>query len=285
MEQSLFMPWDESIKLNIPILDEELRALYSLVNSLHYFIEQGFFTLTNKEDFINDPFVKLYEQFMDLHFLTEEKLMESTSYPDMANHVKEHREIKKEYEGISQRIIESGKINEVVEGMNYLKKWWINHIKGDDFKFALHFRRQIKPTHIYIVWTKKYEFGIPIIDEQHRGFSALINTLHYFIQEGWIDQLMTRVDKVHPFEVAVREYMKVHFKTEEGIMAASGYGDLSMHIDEHKKISENVRKSSILSRKSNDAKEGMNFLKSWWLTHINKEDRKFAEYYMVWKSV
>ena len=67
-------------------------------------------------------------------------------------------------------------------------------------------------------------------------------------------------------------------------MAASGYAELAKHQAEHKKITGNIKQVSLLARKTADSKEGLNFLKSWWLTHINGEDRKFAEYYNVWKS-
>ena len=48
---------------------------------------------------------------------------------------------------------------------------------------------------LYIVWQDKFVQDEPIIDEQHRGAIAIINSLHYFIQQGYgLKDLMPTVN-------------------------------------------------------------------------------------------
>ena len=101
MSKPLYMEWNDENKLNIPILDEELRALYALLNSMYYFLEQSYFNFTNKDEVVNNPFVKLFEKFADIHFMTEETLMKQTDYPEILEHVNEHKEIVKEFDALA----------------------------------------------------------------------------------------------------------------------------------------------------------------------------------------
>lgn len=282
MSETLYLEWNDGNNLNVPILDEQLRALYALINSLHYFLERDYFDMT---EFEGNPFVRLYQQFATLHFMTELELMKRTGYPEMSEHESEHEEITEVFGGIYQKILDSGKKEDVMDGLDFFGKWWPKHITDADSRFALFYKRQVAATPLYIVWNEKYALGIPIVDEQHRGFVAYVNTVQYFVKEGWIERLAQRADGSRPFQVAIQEYMRIHFRTEEELMAASGYADIALHRDVHRKIVDSIRQVSILVRKSADTSEGLKFLKKWWLSHIQQDDRKFAEYFKARESV
>ena len=61
---------------------------------------------------------------------------------------------------------------------------------------------------LYIVWNDINKLGIPIIDEQHRGIVATINSFHYFIQEGH------GLEALKPTLNILEQYTCIHFKTE-----------------------------------------------------------------------
>ncbi len=44
---------------------------------------------------------------------------------------------------------------------------------------------------VFIVWEDKYNVGIPIIDEQHRGIVTTINSLHFGIQHDYYTDIIT----------------------------------------------------------------------------------------------
>jgi hemerythrin len=125
---------------------------------------------------------------------------------------------------------------------------------------------------LYIVWNEKNNIGVPIIDEQHRGIVIAINSLYYFINEKRVNKAL------QPTLTILKQYTKLHFMTEEKLMKDANYPDVEEHILIHKKLKEKTNKISIDSVLRTDSVTVLRFLREWWLSHINKEDRKYAPY-------
>ena len=126
---------------------------------------------------------------------------------------------------------------------------------------------------LYIVWNDNNNFGIPIIDEQHRRIVATINSLFCSIREGH------GFDALKPTMSILTQYTKVHFRTEEALMVKTDYPVLEEHILLHKELAKktkDIMQESILYK---DANIALKFLREWWLGHINKEDRKYTPYF------
>ena len=125
---------------------------------------------------------------------------------------------------------------------------------------------------LYIVWNDNNNLGISIIDEQHRGIISTINSLHYFIQTG------QEYEIIKPTMIMLDQYVDIHFKTEEALMAEANYPAFKEHIVLHKELVEKTIKLSINSNRNNDANMILKFLREWWLGHINKEDRRYIPF-------
>jgi len=97
-------------------------------------------------------------------------------------------------------------------------------------------------TVLYIVWNEKQSISIPILDEQHHAVVATINTLYFFINQGW------GLSALLPTLKMVKSSVGFHLKTEEGILEKLG-------------ASETLLAPMIL----------LKFLKSWWITHHEVE--------------
>ena len=76
----------------------------------------------------------------------------------------------------------------------------------------------------------------------------------------------------------LRFYVELHFKAEEALMVEAGYPAFEEHITLHRKLAEKTRKLSLNLNKINDPNILLEFLKNWWLNHINKEDKKYAPF-------
>ena len=125
---------------------------------------------------------------------------------------------------------------------------------------------------LYIMWGKKNEIGIPIIDEQHRGVISAINSLYYSIQTGDGDKM------IEPTIITLQQYVKVHFKIEEELIKKAKYPYLDEHLSLHEIFVDRIRKLSIVSSKKKDSDMVLKFLKEWWLNHISQEDSKYAPF-------
>lgn len=123
---------------------------------------------------------------------------------------------------------------------------------------------------LYIVWNSNNKLGIPIIDEQHRGIVATINSLHYFIQEGHgLAVLKSTLD-------ILEQYTHIHFQTEEALMKKIKYPDVEAHVLLHRALMKKTKEISGKSIAHKDPGMALIFLKKWWLNHINQEDRKYV---------
>ncbi len=121
---------------------------------------------------------------------------------------------------------------------------------------------------LYIVWSDNNKLGIPIIDEQHRGIVSTINSLHYFIQTGHGHEI------IRPTMIILEQYVDIHFKTEQALMAEANCSALDEHIVLHEELLKRTKNLSIDAKRRKDSDMVLKFLKEWWLYHINKEDRK-----------
>jgi hemerythrin len=125
---------------------------------------------------------------------------------------------------------------------------------------------------LYIVWNDRYNVGVPIIDEQHRGIVTAINTLFEFIKQGQGQEALK------PTFLVLEQYTQLHFKTEQRLLEEIKYPDLEGHIGLHRKLIDNTGQIKRASLANNDPDMVMVFLKEWWLGHINKEDRKYSSH-------
>ena len=124
---------------------------------------------------------------------------------------------------------------------------------------------------LFIVWNQTNEIGISLIDEQHKGIVSIINTFYYMMRKDINCQLLYSC-----IANTMKEYSKIHFITEESFMSIAKYDDIENHKRLHEKLTTQI---DIIERKclvANDATPLLDFLKEWWLNHINVEDKKYV---------
>ena len=123
----------------------------------------------------------------------------------------------------------------------------------------------------YVEWKPFYSVGDVTIDEQHKRLLGIIDELYGATQTGHDPALVaTIVDQLV-------EYTMTHFEHEEHAMWACAYPDF----DAHKALHDEMRRRS-LEFQANPQSLGENallqFVKSWWVRHIQNQDRKYVPY-------
>ena len=124
---------------------------------------------------------------------------------------------------------------------------------------------------LYIVWQQANNTGIPIIDEQHRGVVSTINSLYYFLGHGDASVAF------EPTMDVLNHYTSLHFMTEEALMRASGFAGVAEHIAHHNDFMNRVRSMARYRASEDQVTELLEFLKDWWLNHINQNDREYIQ--------
>jgi len=124
---------------------------------------------------------------------------------------------------------------------------------------------------LFIVWQSINETGIPLIDEQHKGIVSIINTFYYMMQRKIECQLMYSC-----IAHTMKEYSKIHFITEETFLENAKYEDFYNHKKLHERLTSQIDEIEHTCLIENDVTPLLDFLKQWWLNHINMEDKKYV---------
>lgn len=130
-------------------------------------------------------------------------------------------------------------------------------------------------------WSEDFSVGNDFIDGQHRDLFALV---------ALISDLATHPEPTPEDETAVartllalRNYVRVHFRDEERMMAEAGYPDLIEHIEEHRtfvewlNILEDARRMPNYSF-SETVRHMSRYLTDWLVDHVLGSDKRYVPY-------
>ena len=125
-----------------------------------------------------------------------------------------------------------------------------------------------------IEWDDAFSVGNQQLDEQHKKFFRIINSLHDAMKKGEGEEILLTVLK------ELQGYTQYHFKAEESLMKLYSYPNYSSHKVEHEDAILKVNKFIIDYERKEDklAIDVLNFLSHWLQNHILKTDRNYIPY-------
>jgi hemerythrin len=123
-----------------------------------------------------------------------------------------------------------------------------------------------------IKWDDGYVVGVTVIDDQHKHFIGLINTLYESLGSK-------NVKKIPELIKDLSDYAQHHFKTEEDYFDKVHYPDAEVHKAAHREL---MAKVNEFSDRRDDPKalgfDLLYFLEKWLLIHFKGADKKFARF-------
>ena len=129
LEHNVFIVWKPEYNLGIPIIDEHHRGIVSIINSLHFGMQNNYV-----KDILS-PIVDMMNDYTCIHFQAEEDFLEKINYPDVKGHRELHHELSTKMKKLGRDSLLNRDSHHL---MDFLKQWWINHIRIEDFKFRNH---------------------------------------------------------------------------------------------------------------------------------------------------
>lgn len=119
--------WDDKYLLNIPIVDEQHRGFFILLDD----------ELSRNENPTQEQMIELIthlENYIVNHFSTEELLMEKSGYDDFVNHKNQHVFF---IQKVDEMKIELSYQNPLLYSkiIDFMKKWFLTHILIVDKKY------------------------------------------------------------------------------------------------------------------------------------------------------
>ena len=120
MKQPLYIVWNETQSIDIPILDEQHHAVAAAINSLYFFINRGWglSALT--------PTLKIIKANIGFHLKTEEGILEKlgADYKTMLK----HEAIFNDFNLNANKAIQDALAEqEPMILLKYLRDWWLKH--------------------------------------------------------------------------------------------------------------------------------------------------------------
>ena len=283
----MFVTWsDEKYSLGIPEIDGQHRELFLLTNQLY---ECSRSPERRKE--LDGIFRRLYA-YTEYHFSSELAIFKQFGYPGMTGHCEIHANFT---HVIKEKIAwyRESPSRPLDELLDFLVSWIVNHIHGEDRKYAAFFREKQIPVSVHFsiaggakggvnaearrIWEEnRFSMDLAGIDGENKELVLILQQFND-LQKGGEDRKDTFVPV---FIQKLAAYSEYHFSHEEGLMSMYGYPETLQHRELHKDFIQRVRdfereadlhKGSLLD-------EIILFLKDWTISHILKEDAKYRSF-------
>lgn len=127
MEHKLYIAWNDSNCIGIPIIDEQHRSIVSIINSIHYFIEK------HRELDVLESVIDMMVQYTVIHFTTEEAMLKEAGYSAIEEHALLHEQLIRQLKAVSYEATEDCDVGPLLK---LLKAWWLSHINHEDRKYV-----------------------------------------------------------------------------------------------------------------------------------------------------
>ncbi len=128
-----------------------------------------------------------------------------------------------------------------------------------------------------IRWQPAFETGISEVDNQHRQFIRLVNSLEDLLGTGEdVD-----VDAVRSILEELVDYADYHFSYEQEFQEKMAFSDRAEHTARHDEFRRWLR-SNLTNADLEDSRtilDLLNHLMDWFLTHVLVDDMKFGQAY------
>lgn len=124
-----FINWNESYSVGNTEMDNQHKKLIDIINKLFDSFREG-----NAESISSEILDEMIE-YANFHLNSEEKLLYKYDYPEKEEHEKKHDEFRKKITEL-KKMISGNSENTHYELLDYLKKWWTNHILVVDMKYS-----------------------------------------------------------------------------------------------------------------------------------------------------
>lgn len=126
---ALLFPWSDTYSVKIGMIDMQHKNLVGMVNALHQAMVAGH----GKDEL--GKILSALVKYTQVHFKTEEGLMESHKYPEYTQHKSEHEKLTKTVLEFQAKFQKS-EVGLTIEVMQFLKDWLVKHIMGSDKRYS-----------------------------------------------------------------------------------------------------------------------------------------------------
>jgi hemerythrin len=134
-KSNLLIVWRPEYELSIPIIDEQHRGIVSTINSLLFGVQNK-----HGQDVLK-PVIDMVKDYTLVHFKVEEDFLMKYNFPGAGKHKELHDALVHDLLMIGKKSLWD---KDPLEFLNFLKKWWIEHILEKDREFLNFFMKTMR---------------------------------------------------------------------------------------------------------------------------------------------
>jgi len=127
------LDWNESYSVSIRAFDEHHHHLFDQLNKLHDAMKAG------KSEAVLGAILQELVNYAATHFTAEETVMRLHSYPELADHRKQHQELTAQVADFELKY-RKGEVLLGLPLMEFLRGWLMQHIRATDHQYSAYLR-------------------------------------------------------------------------------------------------------------------------------------------------
>ena len=124
------MEWSDDLSVGVDQFDDEHKKLINIINELFESMRTG-----RAQDALGSILNQLVD-YTKTHFANEEQAMQEAGYSGYAAHKAKHDALTQRVAEVQKKYQSGAKAILTIEVMNFLKSWLVEHIQGEDKKYA-----------------------------------------------------------------------------------------------------------------------------------------------------
>lgn len=125
-----FIPWSDDYLVHVRVIDNDHKALFEIVNSLHDSVTTNACTTQISST------LKALQDYVAQHFAREELYMKEAGYPNFEGHVTKHNNLKGTVQGLIDFYNTDPSKVDTDKLLSFLRDWLINHILKSDMAYV-----------------------------------------------------------------------------------------------------------------------------------------------------
>lgn len=257
-------------EIGIEELDAEHKELFRLIEKAHNLLENDY--MDDKYNHIAEIIAQL-KNYANTHFEHEEAYMLSISHPEYEHQKKQHEYFCEKINELDIRGIGEDQEATLDKILTFLLRWLYRHIIGSDCMIG-----KLKPTEEArrrrTIFSKEYETGILLIDEEHKELFRIISEVEQLISDEYRTD---KYDEIIKLLEELKDYASHHFADEEEYMQSIHYKGLNVQKEQHILYIDYISELD-LEQMDDDQDQSLqdilDFLTGWLVNHILRLDKK-----------
>ena len=125
-----YIIWGDEYSVRVDEIDRQHQQIISIINTVFHLVKEG-----SSEDKFENVLVGL-KSYTESHFNFEEEIMQVAGYPQIEEHKRLHQAMVEKTRTLSNWKYWSAKDSAPMEALQFLKEWWVGHIRGTDVEYA-----------------------------------------------------------------------------------------------------------------------------------------------------